>query len=230
LKQIRKQLTYANVMSTIAVFLLIGGGAAFAASKSKINGNRIKAGTIKTGKLAKEAVKTGKIKQGAVTESRIADTAVTTNKLGDLAVTSGKLADASVLTDKLADESVTSGKLGKDSVTTDKIAGEAVTTGKIANNAVGQTKLATDSVGAAQFKNLITRTNSVVIATGGSEAVSVSCQAGEQAIGVGTSWGVFGSDRYTNYAHLVGNGATARGNQFTGGNQTFIVEVYCLPV
>jgi hypothetical protein len=31
LKQIRKRLTYANVMSSIAVFLILGGATAFAA-------------------------------------------------------------------------------------------------------------------------------------------------------------------------------------------------------
>ena len=33
MKQIRKRLTYANVMSSIAVFLVLGGATAFAASK-----------------------------------------------------------------------------------------------------------------------------------------------------------------------------------------------------
>ena len=33
MKQIRKRLTYANVMSSIAVFLVLGGATAFAAKK-----------------------------------------------------------------------------------------------------------------------------------------------------------------------------------------------------
>jgi len=35
LKQIHKRLTYANVMSSIAVFLVLGGGAAVAAGLGK---------------------------------------------------------------------------------------------------------------------------------------------------------------------------------------------------
>jgi hypothetical protein len=88
LKQIRRHLTYANVMSSIAVFLMLGGATAFAATK--IGANELKANSIKTGKIVKEAVTAGKIKKGAVTESRIADGAVTTNKLANDAVTGDK--------------------------------------------------------------------------------------------------------------------------------------------
>jgi hypothetical protein len=98
LKQIRRHLTYANVMSSIAVFLMLGGATAFAATK--IGANEIKANSIKTGKIVKEAVTAGKLKNGAVTESKIADGAVTTNKLADGAVTTNKLANDAVTGDK----------------------------------------------------------------------------------------------------------------------------------
>jgi len=88
LKQIRRHLSYANVMSSIAVFLMLGGATAFAATK--IGANEIKANSIKTGKIVKEAVTSGKLKNGAVTESKIADGAVTTNKIANDAVTGDK--------------------------------------------------------------------------------------------------------------------------------------------
>ena len=37
MKPVRKRLTYANVMSSIAVFLVVAGGTAFAASHSAKN-------------------------------------------------------------------------------------------------------------------------------------------------------------------------------------------------
>jgi hypothetical protein len=95
LKQIRKRLTYANVMSSMAVFLVLGGATAFAASQ-KIGANRLKANSVKTGKIVKEAVVTGKIKNGAVTESKLADGAVTTNKIADNAVTGAKVNEATL--------------------------------------------------------------------------------------------------------------------------------------
>jgi len=103
-KQIRKRLTYANVMSSIAVFFVLGGATAFAATK--IGANEIKANSIKTGKIVKEAVTAGKLKKGAVTESRIADGAVTTNKIADNAVTTPKIANDAVTGDKVKESSL----------------------------------------------------------------------------------------------------------------------------
>jgi hypothetical protein len=78
-KQIRQRLTYANVMSSIAVFFILGGATAFAATK--IGANEIKANSIKTGKIVKEAVTTSKLKNGSVTTAKIADKAVTGAKI-----------------------------------------------------------------------------------------------------------------------------------------------------
>jgi hypothetical protein len=119
LKQVRRHLTYANVMSSIAVFLVLGGATAFAATK--IGANQLKANSVKTGKIAKEAVTAGKLKKGAVTETKLADGAVTTNKI--------------------ADNSVTTGKIVNDAVTAEKIASNAITEAKIANGAVSASKL-----------------------------------------------------------------------------------------
>ncbi len=94
MKQIRKRLTYANVMSSIAVFMLLGGATAFAATK--IGANEIKANSIKTGKIVKEAVTEGKIKNGAISTNKLANVAVTADKLADNAVTTAKIADKAV--------------------------------------------------------------------------------------------------------------------------------------
>jgi hypothetical protein len=79
LKLIRKRLTYANVMSSIAVFLVLGGSAAYAAKK--IGSNEIKGNSITTGKIKKEAVSASKIKKNAVTTAKIANGAVTGPKI-----------------------------------------------------------------------------------------------------------------------------------------------------
>lgn len=109
MKQIRQRLTYANVMSSLAVFLILGGATAFAAKK--IGANEIKANSIKTGKIVKEAVTTGKLKKGAVDVTRLANNAVTADKLADNAVTTSKIADNAVTTAKLADKAVTASKI-----------------------------------------------------------------------------------------------------------------------
>jgi hypothetical protein len=78
-KQIRKRLTYANVMSSIAVFFVLGGATAFAASK------------ITSKQLAPNSVTTAKIKKSSVTTSKIKDASITTTKVADGAITGAKL-------------------------------------------------------------------------------------------------------------------------------------------
>lgn len=63
--RIRPHLTYPNVMSTIAVFAVLAGGTAWAASK--IGTNQIKKGAVTAKKLHNGAVRTKKIKDDAVT-------------------------------------------------------------------------------------------------------------------------------------------------------------------
>ncbi len=87
---IRKRLTYANVMSSIAVFLILGGATAFAAKK--IGSNELKG----------NAVTTAKIKKSAVTASKIKNNSITTAKIANSAVTGGKIANGSVDGTKLA--------------------------------------------------------------------------------------------------------------------------------
>jgi len=58
MKRVRKRLTYANVMSSIAVFFVVAGGTAFAASQ-------LGKESVGTSQLKKEAVSLAKIKKAA---------------------------------------------------------------------------------------------------------------------------------------------------------------------
>jgi hypothetical protein len=64
MKSVRKRFTYANVMSSIAVFLVVAGGSAFAASQLGKN-------TVGSKQLKKEAVTNAKIKKGTIEGSKI---------------------------------------------------------------------------------------------------------------------------------------------------------------
>jgi hypothetical protein len=105
MKQIRTRLSYANVMSSLAVFLLLGGASAYAAKQQtkKVGATQIKA----------SAVTTAKIKNGAVDASKLKDAAVTAAKLGAAAVGAGNLADGAVGTAKLAGDAVTGDKVNE---------------------------------------------------------------------------------------------------------------------
>jgi len=89
-QQIRKRLTYANVMSSIAVFLVLGGASAYAAKK--IGSHELRGG----------AVTTAKIKRNAITRSKVKASAISTAKIAPAAVTGAKLADDSLSPEKLA--------------------------------------------------------------------------------------------------------------------------------
>lgn len=84
MQQIRRRLTYANVMSSLAVFLVLGGATAFAASqlgKNSVGTKQLKANAVTTAKLKANAVTTAKLKANAVTSAKIKDGAVTGAKV-----------------------------------------------------------------------------------------------------------------------------------------------------
>jgi len=96
-KRIRQRLTFANVMSSIAVFLVLGGGAAYATKK--VGSNEIKGNSITTGKIKKEAVSAAKLKKNAVTNAKIRNGAVNSFKIASgtnlIATASGTIAATS---------------------------------------------------------------------------------------------------------------------------------------
>ncbi|HZO07435.1 MAG TPA: hypothetical protein VFB52_13685 [Solirubrobacterales bacterium] len=84
MKQIRKHLTLANVLSTVAVFLVLGGATAVAATQLGKN-------TVGTKQLKSNAVTAAKIKKNAVTAAKIKANAITTAKVKNGAITGAKV-------------------------------------------------------------------------------------------------------------------------------------------
>lgn len=116
----RKRLTYANVVSSICLFLLLGGGAAIAAttlSKNSVGRNQLKAGSVNSRKLAKNAVTAAKVKTAAISKAKLANGSVSAAKLAPSAVGSTALGEGSVSAAKLGNGSVVASKLATPSVT-----------------------------------------------------------------------------------------------------------------
>jgi hypothetical protein len=85
MNRLRGKLTYANVVATLALFLVIAGGSAFAASKvgkNSVGTKQIKNNAITAAKIKNGAITEAKIGNGAVTEAKIANGAVTGSKIG----------------------------------------------------------------------------------------------------------------------------------------------------
>lgn len=99
MKAITKRLTYANVMSSIAVFLVLGGATAFAAAqlgKNSVGTKQLKKNAVTTAKIKKNAVTTAKIKKSAVNAAKIKPDAVTTAKIAANAVTTEQVKDGAI--------------------------------------------------------------------------------------------------------------------------------------
>jgi hypothetical protein len=89
MRTIRERLTYSNVVSTLALFLVLCGGAAYAAkvAKKSVGPSQLKANAVTTAKIKANAITTRKIKKNAVTNAKIKDGAIETEKIADGSVT-----------------------------------------------------------------------------------------------------------------------------------------------
>jgi hypothetical protein len=121
LKRPRSRLSYANVASTIALILAIGGTGAYAIAQ-----------------LPTKSVGAKQLRPGAVTADKIRKHAVTAPKIEAQAVKSGKIATGAVKEQKLANGSVSSSKLQNESVSTEKVKADAITGAQLNEATLGQ--------------------------------------------------------------------------------------------
>jgi hypothetical protein len=73
-KQIRKRLTYANVMSSIAVFLVLGGATALAAGhlgKNSVGATQLKKNAVTATKIKNGTITGAKVKAGSLTGAQV---------------------------------------------------------------------------------------------------------------------------------------------------------------
>ena len=103
MKQIRQRLTYANVVSTLALILVVGGATAIAARvpKHSVGPHQLKSNAVTTPKIKANAITTRKIKKNAVSGVKIKGGAVKSEKLADGAVTTAKIANDAVTGPKI---------------------------------------------------------------------------------------------------------------------------------
>jgi hypothetical protein len=161
MQRIRGNLTYSNVVATLALFLVLAGGSAFAAKqilpKNSIGTKQIKNGAVAAAKLKNGSVTAGKLAAGAVNTGKLASGAVTTGNIAPGAVASGTIANQAVGTSKLAAGAVANGNLADGAVTSAKVKDGSLTSADVAPNtflaangtAVNSAKL--DGLGPSEF-------------------------------------------------------------------------------
>jgi hypothetical protein len=119
----RSHLSFANVISVLALFVALGGTsfAAVQLSKNSVGAKQIK----------KNAVRASEIKSNAVGASEIRSNAVAGGDVADGTLGSGDLADNSVGSSELSDNSVGNGELANNSVGTGEVTDNALTASDI---------------------------------------------------------------------------------------------------
>ena len=109
----RPRLTYANVISTLALLIALGGTGAYAATKlpdNSVGEFQLRSGAVTAQKIRKNAITAPKIKAEAVKQGKIAGGSITAAKMTGGSVSSSSLQEGSVTNSKLAPESVTGDK------------------------------------------------------------------------------------------------------------------------
>jgi hypothetical protein len=73
MRRLRGKLTYANVISTIALFLVVSGGAAYAANlgKNSVGSKQIKSNAVTAAKIKKGTITGAQVKSGSLTGTQI---------------------------------------------------------------------------------------------------------------------------------------------------------------
>lgn len=113
------KLTYANVISTLALVLALGMGSAYAAgqlSPRSVGERQLRPGAVTADKIRKNAVTAPKIKAEAVKQGKLAGGAIVSSKLAGGAVTAEKIAAGAVTPDKIPDDSLSGGKIDEGSL------------------------------------------------------------------------------------------------------------------
>jgi hypothetical protein len=170
----RPQMSYSNVIATIALFVALGGAAVAAGvPKNSVGTKQLKRGAVTAAKLKRGAVTSGKIAPQAVTAGKLGANAVLPGNLGNGVISTEKLGDGSVIAAKIRNGSVTTNKLNNEAVTTAKLGDSAVTNGKLADGSVSVSKLGKGVIGQLQGQLESGETLRGVFAVGGDPKISL---------------------------------------------------------
>jgi len=157
---VSRHFSYANVMSTLAVFLgLAGGSVAIAAipddnsvDSAKVIDDSLKSVDLMNGEAVKstdvmdDEIRAADIAPDGVTGSEIATGAVKSSDVDDDTIVSADIAPDGVTQSEIANDAVGAPQIITGAVRSDEIATDAVGASEIAASGVGSSEIATDSV------------------------------------------------------------------------------------
>jgi hypothetical protein len=115
-RSLGRHLTYANVTATLALFIALGTGGAYAANQlapKSVGATQLRPGAVTADKIRKNAVTAPKIESLAIKQGKIANGAVTGEKIAAAVVDSSKIQNGAVAPEKIPDDSLTGQKVNE---------------------------------------------------------------------------------------------------------------------
>lgn len=95
MRKMRKYLSFSNVLSLAAVFIVLGGSA-YAVTRNSVGTQHLKNNAVTTKKIKRNAVTAAKIRNGAVTRAKVRRAAINAPRLAPGAVVTNRIADGAV--------------------------------------------------------------------------------------------------------------------------------------
>jgi hypothetical protein len=149
--RLRRRLSYANVMATIAVFIALGGTAT--AGFIVASSEDVAPETINSEHLIDGEVSGRDIAPGTINSEHVSDGQITGRDIADLSLGLADYGANSISTGKLKDQDVRTADLRDLGVTNPKIAWDSISSGKVINNNLTSDDLGAGSVDTSELRN-----------------------------------------------------------------------------
>ena len=169
----RPRLTYANVMSTLAVFLVLAGGTAIAANlpKNSVNSKKVKDNTLRSVDLADGT---------GVSGADVADGSLGGADLADGSLGGADLADGSLGGNELTDGSVTGADLGGGAVGKEHLRPDSVDSSNLIDGTIKGADVGADTLTGAHIDESTLRVRNVATLFGRGPGEFVSSEIYEE--------------------------------------------------
>jgi hypothetical protein len=130
LRKLRGHLTYANVMATVAVFLVLAGGSAWA-THEVINGSDVVDGSLTGADIFNNTISGADITNGSLTGADVFD-----NTIGSGDITNGSLTGADIANESIGAADIGSQQVGPDEVINDSLLQSDIRAGAVTGDEV----------------------------------------------------------------------------------------------
>ena len=200
--RLRSRLSYANVASSLALFLALSTGTAYAANEW-------------TGaNIVDQSLTAADLKIGTIGTARIQDESLTSSDLGTDSVGATEIADGSIDSGEIVNDSLLASDLAAGSVGTSELAANSVDSSKVLNNSLTAADIAGADVNGSVSLSAVPngRCSQVVMSIGGAKTGEVAVVAVKAAIQNGI---VFLAARVPSDGHVTANICNFSGTTMT---------------